>query len=106
MREGETRDPGVHRTGMRAQVTVPAQGLLLGDSPDERRRHACSMLLRRSERLKMKRNFLLSSGFYLFTSMVALGQSGPAPVAASANGNGQIVSYASVTQLNGMLEQL
>lgn len=36
--------------------------------------------------------------------MVALGQSGPAPVAA--NGNGQIVSYASVTQLNGMLGQL
>lgn len=64
------------------------------------------MLLRQSERLKMKRNFLLSSGFYLFTSMVAMGQSGPAPVVASANGNGQIVSYASVTQLNGMLEQL
>lgn len=37
----------------------------------------------------------------------ALGQAGPAPTASAANGQGgQPVSYASVTQLNGMLTQL
>jgi hypothetical protein len=55
----------------------------------------------------MKRNLLLSSAFYLFTGIVALAQSGPSPVAAPANGQGSSpVSYASVTQLNGMLTQL
>ena len=55
----------------------------------------------------MKRNFLLSSGFFLFTSMaVALGQSGPATPASGIGGQGAPVSYASVTQLNGLLAQL
>lgn len=55
----------------------------------------------------MKRNLLFSSGFYLCACIVALGQSGPAPTPASANGQGgQPVSYASVTQLNGLLGQL
>jgi len=37
----------------------------------------------------------------------ALAQSGPAPVASPANGGqGQPVSYASVTQLNGLLSQI
>jgi hypothetical protein len=55
----------------------------------------------------MNRNLLVSSGFYLCTSMaVALGQSGPAVVAAGNGGQGSPVSYASVTQLNGLLAQL
>lgn len=65
------------------------------------------MLLPRTQTIqKMKRNFLLSCGTY-FTCIAALGQSGPAPTAAPA-GSGQAapVSYASVTQLNGMLAQL
>ena len=35
-----------------------------------------------------------------------MGQSGPAPVAAAANGQAQPVSYASVTQLNGLLSKI
>jgi hypothetical protein len=55
----------------------------------------------------MKCNFLLSSGFFLFTSMaVSLGQSGPAATASLNGGQGAPVSYASVTQLNAMLSQL
>ena len=55
----------------------------------------------------MKRNLLLSSAFFLFTSRVVLAQSGPSPMAAPTNGQGSSpVSYASVTQLNGMLTQL
>lgn len=55
----------------------------------------------------MKRNFLLSSGFFLLTSMaVALGQSGPVAATSPKGGQGAPVSYASVTQLNGMLSQL
>ena len=55
----------------------------------------------------MKRNFLLSSGFFLLTSMaVALGQSGPVAATSPNGGQGAPVSYASVTQLNGMLSQL
>jgi hypothetical protein len=55
----------------------------------------------------MKRNFLFSSGFYFTCIAAMLGQSGPVPVAAPANGGqGAPVSYASVTQLNGMLAQL
>ena len=55
----------------------------------------------------MKRNLLLSSAFFLFTSMVVLAQSGPSAMAAPTNGQGSSpVSYASVTQLNGMLTQL
>ena len=56
----------------------------------------------------MKRTFLISLGssFLLFVA-TALGQSGPAPAAAPANmQSDQPVSYASVTQLNGLLEQL
>lgn len=48
----------------------------------------------------------LAALFLLFMA-VALGQSGPAPTAASGNTQGaQPVSYASVTELNGMLAQL
>ena len=55
----------------------------------------------------MKRNFLLSFVVYFSCIAAALGQSGPAPVVAPANGGqGAPVSYASVTQLNGMLAQL
>jgi len=60
----------------------------------------------------MKPNFNFFSGvsaawLWIFCAVMA-GQSGPAPVAAPANGgqSGQPVSYASVTQLNGMLAQL
>lgn len=55
----------------------------------------------------MKRNLLFSSGLYLTCMAAALAQSGPAPVARPANGGqGQPVSYASVTQLNGLLSQI
>jgi hypothetical protein len=55
----------------------------------------------------MKRNARFSSAFLLLASLVALGQSGPSPVAAAANGQASSpVSYASVTELNGMLGQL
>jgi hypothetical protein len=56
----------------------------------------------------MKRTFLLSSFVSsLLLIAAALGQSGPAPTAAPANAQGgEPVSYASVTQLNGMLAQL
>jgi TolA-binding protein len=56
----------------------------------------------------MKRTVLLSvlTSFLLCMSG-ALGQAGPAPVTSAAGGQGgQPVSYASVTQLNGMLTQL
>jgi len=55
----------------------------------------------------MKRNLLLSPGFYLSFLAAALAQSGPAPSAAPpTGGQAQPVSYASVTQLNGLLSQL
>lgn len=55
----------------------------------------------------MKRNLLIFPALYLSLIATALGQSGPAPSAAPANGGqGQPVSYASVTQLNGVLSQL
>jgi chromosome segregation ATPase len=55
----------------------------------------------------MKRNLLFSSGLYLTCMAAALAQSGPAPVASAANGGqGQPVSYVSVTQLNGLLSQI
>ncbi len=56
----------------------------------------------------MKRNLILSPGLYLTCIAAALAQSGPAPLASAANGapQGQPVSYASVTQLNGMLSQI
>jgi hypothetical protein len=57
--------------------------------------------------MQMKRNALFSSAFFLLTCIVTLGQSGPAPSGAAANGQGgSPVSYASVTQLNGMLSEL
>ena len=53
----------------------------------------------------MKRNLLLSPGLYLTCIAAALAQSGP--IASAANGGqGQPVSYASVTQLNGLLSQI
>lgn len=55
----------------------------------------------------MKRNFLLSPGLYLTCVAAAIGQSGPPPVANPApTGQGAPVSYASVTQLNGLLSQI
>ena len=55
----------------------------------------------------MKRNLLFSFGLYLTCMAAALAQSGPAPIASPANGaQGQPVSYASVTQLNGILSQI
>lgn len=55
----------------------------------------------------MKRNTRFLSAFLVFACTVALGQSGPSPVAAAANGQATSpVSYASVTELNGMLGQL
>lgn len=61
----------------------------------------------KTHRPTMKRNLLLSFSSSLICIAVAQGQSGPAPVAAPANGaQGQPVSYASVTQLNGLLAQL
>jgi hypothetical protein len=55
----------------------------------------------------MKLHLLLSSGCYFTCIAAALGQSGPAPVAAPANGGqGTPISYASMTELNGMLAQL
>src|SRR5579863_5237606 len=55
----------------------------------------------------MRRNLPLfsSSGFCLLACIAALAQSGPAPTGA-ATGQGQPVSYASVTQLNGLLGDL
>ena len=56
----------------------------------------------------MKRHLLFSPGLYLTCIAAALAQSGPLPVASAANGSpqGQPVSYASVTQLNGLLSQI
>jgi hypothetical protein len=58
----------------------------------------------------MKRNLLPSSVFVLLCSAAALGQSGPVIAASGAGGNNsqgnQPVSYASVSQLNGLLGQL
>ncbi len=54
----------------------------------------------------MKRKFLFSSLTTFLCAAAALGQSGPAISAAPAGGQGQPVSYASVTQLNGLLSQL
>lgn len=56
----------------------------------------------------MKRTLLLFPGLYLTCIAAALAQSGPAPMASAANGapQGQPVSYASVTQLNGLLSQI
>jgi len=58
----------------------------------------------------MKRNLFLflSPGLFLTFILASLAQSGPAPMASPANGapQGQPVSYASVTQLNGLLSQI
>jgi hypothetical protein len=55
----------------------------------------------------MKRNLLFSLGLYLTCMVTTLAQSGPAAVANPANGGqGQPVSYASVTQLNALLSQI
>jgi hypothetical protein len=55
----------------------------------------------------MKRNLLLSPGLFLTCIAAAMAQSGPPPVPASgSNGQGTPVSYASVTQLNGLLSQI
>lgn len=54
----------------------------------------------------MKRNLLFSSLTPFLCVAAAAAQSGPAITAAPASGQGQPVSYASVTQLNGLLSQL
>jgi hypothetical protein len=85
---------------------------MLGESPDEQVGGRCSILLlaqRTSQ--KMKRTLLISLGlssFFLLVLMAAAwGQSGPAATTAAANPQGsQPVSYASVTQVNGLLAQL
>lgn len=53
----------------------------------------------------MKRKVLFFSILFPFTFLAAMGQSGPV-VANPSGGQGQPVSYASVTQLNGLLSQL
>jgi hypothetical protein len=58
----------------------------------------------------MKRSSTLLLSTFLLTCIAVFGQSGPAPEVAAASPNpadqGEPVSYASVTQLNGMLGQL
>src|ERR1700750_1248155 len=56
----------------------------------------------------MKRTLLVFPGLYLTCMAAALAQSGPSSVANAANHGpqGQPVSYASVTQLNGLLSQI
>ena len=54
----------------------------------------------------MKRNLLFSSLTPFLCLAAAAAQSGPAISAAPAGGQGTPVSYASVTQLNGLLSQL
>ena len=54
----------------------------------------------------MKRNFLFSTLTSFLCYAAAAAQSGPAISAAPAGGQGTPVSYASVTQLNGLLSQL
>jgi len=54
----------------------------------------------------MKRTLLISLTLCFFLVAAAAGQSGPVAVASPANGQGQPVSYASVSQLNGLLSQL
>lgn len=55
----------------------------------------------------MKRALLIFHGLYLLLiAAAAAGQSGPPPVTAPTNGQAQPVSYASVTQLNGLLAQV
>ncbi len=53
----------------------------------------------------MKRNLVISPGLCFFLAALAIGQSGPTPAAGSPNGQAPI-SYASMTQLNGLLSQL
>jgi TolA-binding protein len=54
----------------------------------------------------MTRNFLRASLFLLLCIAVAAGQSGPMTSAGGAGAQGAPVSYASVSQLNGLLSQL
>jgi len=81
----------------------------VGGLPDDGQGVACSILMDLgTKHAQMKRNFLLTPGLYLTCIAAALAQSGPAPIANAANGGaqGQPVSYASVTQLNGLLSQI
>lgn len=71
---------------------------------------ACSML-RVAQTLQetMKRNFLSTILLTLVSTAIVSAQSGPVPEASPAGGSsaqGSPVSYASVTQLNGILSQL
>lgn len=83
----------------------------LEGSPDERWSAHCSMLLARTSPYDtMKRTFLPALFSTLILASASFAQSGPPPAAAhaveSAPQSSQPVSYASVTQLNGMLSQL
>jgi len=79
---------------------------MVEDSPDKRWSAACSILVPERASSNMKRNLLRLSLISFLCTVAALGQSGPAISAAPAGGQGQPVSYASVTQLNGLLSQL
>jgi len=58
-------------------------------------------------RSKMKRTFLITLGLSTLSFVTAAqGQSGPAPTGAPSMQGSQPVSYASMTQLNGLLAQL
>lgn len=61
----------------------------------------------RKRTTEMKRNILPVFAFLLFACTIGLAQAGPAPSPVVPSGqSGSPVSYASVTQLNGMLGQL
>jgi hypothetical protein len=103
----DTSFPQGRRRARRCCVRARRDPRALGHSPDAPQGYACSILVRQNRTIEMKRNLLLSSVFFLFTGTVALAQSGPSAMAAPGNGQGSSpVSYASVTQLNGMLTQL
>src|SRR5215471_18657541 len=85
-------------------MPTPHQGY-----PDPRPAIPCSILMSAHTHVqRMKRNLLISCGSYLMFVAAAFAQSGPVPSAPAANGGQpqQPVSYASVTQLNGLLSQL
>src|SRR5947199_7987210 len=80
----------------------------LRDSPDPWSGASCSILMHaKVNARKMKRTFLwLSPSFCFLLCTSALGQSGPAAIPSNGGQNGQPVSYASVSQLTGLLDQL
>lgn len=81
----------------------------LGESPDEPSGCACSILINANataQTMKLTSLYLFYASL-VWSTTVAMGQAGPAPTASASNPQGeQPVSYASVTQLNGLLAQL